>query len=176
MKRRYMPKNLDDTQFQVIRETCNGRRHLIVVPPAMPERSMTLRKKNIIGLEATRELPPEPWYNWLSYEAVISILEDTLFYPYVVIDGVRIENSYADEEMQRFVARFYANLEQLSDLCMQGHEDDKAYAKQVETLSELVADNYIGAENYMLEAGFRAGFRLGQKVQLEDLAENAQVW
>ena len=36
MIRRFMPYDLDDLQFQVIRETRGNRRHLIIVPPAKP--------------------------------------------------------------------------------------------------------------------------------------------
>ncbi len=36
MIRRFMPYDLDDSQFQVIRETRGNRRHLIIVPPAKP--------------------------------------------------------------------------------------------------------------------------------------------
>ncbi len=172
MTRRYKLDELDDTTFQTIHETRNDRHYRIVIPPAKPERSFAVRNQNIIDLRPQEERW-EPWYNWLSYEAIIGMLEDSLVYPYVEIEGVRIENSYADEEMQRFVAAFSANLEQLKVLCTQGHEDDQEYMENVSQLLKGVSENANDARSYMIKAGFCAGVRLGQKVRLEDLAEDA---
>ena len=175
MKRRHTPDDLDDTKFQVIHVTRHGRRHLILVPPTKPEYSTMLHETHFFDLEP-KERFVEPEYNWLSIEAMIGILDDTLIYPYVEIDGVRIENSYADDKMQESVQQMYASLEKLEELCKQGHEDDKSYLKNVYDLTEHVSECAIDSTRYMLKAGFRAGLRLGQKLREEDLSEYAQEW
>ena len=178
MSRRYRPDDLDDTQFQVIREKRHDRKHLILVPPAKPGQSMSAA--GIYELEFERVLHRlklrEPWYNWLSYEALIGILGDTLIYPYVIIDGVRIENAFGSDKMEETLSELHKSLDRLVELCIKGHEEDKQFLRQVDELSDEVMESVLAIPDYMAEQGLRAGLRLGQKLRLEDLDEHAQPW
>ncbi len=57
---------------------------------------------------------------------------DELVYPYVVIDGIRVENAYGSEKDAGKFEQLLAYLEKMEALCNQGHEDDKTYLGQVE--------------------------------------------
>ena len=173
MIRRFMPYDLDDSQFQVIRETRGNRRHLIIVPPAKP--GCSPREAGIYESLLSKNLR-EPWYNWLSFEALNNIMLDELVYPYVVIDGIRVENAYGSEKMQENSEQLLAYLEKMEALCNQGHEDDKTYLGQVEELSENVLSCAMKYADFMLDAGLRTGLRLGQKLRPDELDEDAQDW
>ena len=101
---------------------------------------------------------------------------DELVYPYVVIDGIRVENAYGSEKMQENSEQLLAYLEKMEALCNQGHEDDKTYLGQVEELSENVLSCAMKYADFMLDAGLRTGLRLGQKLRPDELDEDAQDW